>query len=117
MVRRSAAFLLLLAAIASLATAQVQFDDDTSAIILNQRLARGPSQYELGIAAAGLPFFTGGLQSFNRVLPITFLGGNPSVPGTDTSTIPTVIVPLLVNFLDGSGSLDATGIVSNTIAS
>src|SRR6478672_6527847 len=100
----------VLAAFAATAPAQVQFDDGTSAIVLNQHLAMGPPQAQLGAAAVGLPFFTPSLQSFNTFLPITFVGGNPSVTGTGASTIPTVIVPLLVNFLDGSGSLDATGI-------
>ena len=108
----------MLLPIAGKAQPQVDFDDGTSATILRQRLAPGNLQSELGTAAViGLPFFTASLQSFNRSLPITFLGGDPSVPGTGTSTIPTLIVPLLVNFLDGSGSLDATGIVSNTLQS
>src|SRR5437868_6105704 len=109
--------ILLLAGVAVRAQPQTDFDDGTSATILRQRLAPGPAQGDFGISAVGLPFFTAGIPSFNRILPITFVGGNPSVPGTGTSTIPVVIVPLLVNFLDGSGSLDATGIVSNTIQS
>src|SRR4051812_25615379 len=84
---------------------QVVFEDGTTATIRPQRLAPGPAQGELGAAAVGLPFFTTGVPSFNRVLPITLIGGDPSHAGAGATTIPTVIVPLLLNFLDGSGSL------------
>src|SRR5436190_4424714 len=96
---------------------QADFEDGTSAVILPQRLAPGPPQAELGAAAIGLSFFTSRLPVFNTTLPITFIGGDPSVPGTGTTTIPTLIVPLRVNFLDGSGFLDATGTVANVIQS
>jgi len=82
----------------------VEFDDGSTATPHYYRPWRpGPPQSDVGIAAVGLPFFTAGFSSFSRVLPITFLGGNPSVPGAGTTTIPAVLVPLRVNFLDGSG--------------
>jgi hypothetical protein len=97
--------------------AQVLLDDGTTVTIMNRPLALGPPQPDAAVTATGLPFFTLGLKSFDTTLPITFIGADPTVPGTGTTTVPTLIVPLLVNFLDGSGSLDATGIVANTLES
>ncbi len=121
MALRFPAFPLFVIAIATSAPAQVEFaEDNSSATILNQPVMLGPAaslQDAAAAAATGLPFFTAGLTSFDRSLPITFVGGDPRLPGSGTTTVPTLIVPLLVNFLDGSGSLDATDIVLNTVQS
>lgn len=87
---------------------------------LHDSWSLGPDQSALSdpsAPASGLPYFTARLNSFGSLLPITFLGTDPSVPRADSSPIPAVIVPLIVNFLDGSGVLDATAIVNNTIES
>src|SRR5690349_11929371 len=117
--RRSFAITSLTLLLSFLAAAQPRTDleDGSSATILPQRFGPGPDQPAFSAAALGMPFFIVPLPSFNRILPITFVGGNPAAAGAGTTTIPTVIVPLVVRFLDGSGSLDATGIVANTIES
>ena len=117
MFRRFAPILSLGLLTAAAGWAQTILDDGTPVTILNQRLAMGPPQSQFGVAAVGLPFFTAGVQSFTTTLPITWIGSNPTIPGAGTSTVPVVIVPLIVNFLDGSGTLDATSIVANTIQS
>lgn len=98
-----------------------EFDDGTKVTAtLHKNWNLGPPQSALlnsGAALAGLPYFTLALNSFGTPVPITFLGTDPSVPGAGTTTIPTTIIPLIINFLDGSGTLDATGIVANTVQS
>lgn len=93
-------------------------DDGSAVMPLIRPWRMGPPQAELGASAVGLPFFTLGLTSLgNRILPITFLGDNPLVPGRGTTSIPTLVVPLNVVFQDGSGTLDAGPIVTNTLQS
>lgn len=92
-------------------------DGTTVTATLIRPWSMGPPQSELGASAVGLPFFTLGLTSLGgKGLPITFVGGNPLL-GSGTTSIPTVIVPLNVVFQDGSGTLDASPLISNILQS
>lgn len=66
--------------------------------------------------AAGLPLSVIGSRSFGTLLPFTLVGSAP-LAGAVSTTVPTVIIPVKANFLDGTGSLDPSSIVQLTVDS
>jgi hypothetical protein len=84
-------------------------------------IGTGPAQDSsgTGVSATGLAFYTANYSaifpSFGAFpLPFNIVGTDPSL-GTNTTTIPTVVVPLKFVFLNaGNPTLDGTNVVAAT---
>jgi len=83
-------------------------------------IGTGPATYQLGVAApsAGLAFYTASYLAFGTFpLPFHIVGTDPSL-GANTTTIPTVLVPLKFIFPNaGNPTLDGTNVIAATLNS
>jgi hypothetical protein len=85
------------------------------AIQFDLPIGMGPAQDPADVLAMGLAFYTANYLSLGAVqLPFNIVGTDPSL-GANTTTIPTVLVPLKFIFPNaGNPTLDGTNVVAAT---
>ena len=117
-------FALLAGAVTVTAAAQVvPLDPGKYKVKLDRAVKAGPPQTTGATPFAlqstpGVKFFVHSFNSLGTPLPVAFIGGNPSVAGAGTTTIPTTFVPLAFEFWNAPGIiLDGGDIIPTTVAS
>jgi hypothetical protein len=99
--------------------ATIDLDDGTSPLVamkLDKRIGFGPAQPGGSAVSTGtLPFYTANYTSLRgKQLTFNIVGTDPSL-GANTTTVPTVIVPLKFVFSNaGNPTLDGTNVVAAT---
>ena len=112
----------LLSCIPGFSQAIVDLDDGTSPTVatkLDKSIGYGPAQSgSSGAASGSLAFYTANYTSLRgKQLPFNIVGTDPSL-GANTTTVPTVIVPLKFVFPNtGNPTLDGTNVVTATLNS
>jgi hypothetical protein len=112
----------LLSYVPSFGQAIIDLDDGTSIQVnttFDKPFGFGPAQSgDLGSASAGLAFYTADYTSLSgKQLVFNIVGTDPSL-GANTTTVPTIIVPLKFVFPNtGNPTLDGTNVVAATVNS
>lgn len=106
-------------------TGTVAVDGTTYKVVFkyDKAISLGPAQKSGGtggsapVGAAnlsgGLDYYTANYTSFGKSYPFNIVGTDPSL-GANTTTIPTVIVPMKITFASTGATLDGTSQVANT---
>jgi hypothetical protein len=112
----------LLGCMPGFSQAIIDLDDGTSTAVatkFDKRIGSGPAQSGgLGVSSGQLAFYTANYTSLRgKQLPFNIVGTDPSL-GANTTTVPTIIVPLKFVFPNtGSPTLDGTNVVAATVNS
>jgi len=112
----------LLSCVPSFGQAIIDLDDGTSIQVnttFDKPLGFGPAQSgDVGSSAAGLAFYTANYTSLSgKQLVFNIVGSDPSL-GANSTTVPTIIVPLKFVFPNtGNPTLDGTNVVAATVNS